>query len=242
MNKQSDNSLCEADGRCVFSDTVCVAAAAEDCEAASGNETACGMLADCAFVGGGCSAVANCTLADLCAGDGCRQILGVCEQARPCTSEWEGDLGLPASVSNSDDDAERKATCEANPDCEYRNTLVYLHIIETICIAIFTFEYIFKLATCTQRCAPPPRFPDSVLLALLISGPCLVRVQAGQPERDRDVGGCAARHLPVRTPDHEPHRPPRNPAVRATPRFCADFWPQTSCADGGVMWGWVGGS
>ena len=74
MNKQSDNILCEADGRCVFSDTVCVAAAAEDCEAASGNETACGMLADCAFVGGGCSAVANCTLADLCAGDGCRQI------------------------------------------------------------------------------------------------------------------------------------------------------------------------
>ena len=176
MNKQSDNSLCEADGHCVFSDTVCVAAAAEDCEAASGNETACGMLADCAFVGGGCSAVANCTLADLCAGDGCRQILGVCEQARPCTSEWEGDLGLPASVSNSDDDAERKATCEANPDCEYRNTLVYLHIIETICIAIFTFEYIFKLATCTQRCAPPPRFPDSVLLPLLISGPCLACV------------------------------------------------------------------
>ena len=195
VKKQSDNSTCEADARCVFSETVCVAAAAEVCEAASGNETACGMLADCAFVGGGCSAVANCAGADPCVADGCLEIPGGCEQADPCTSEWEGDLGLPASVANSDDDAQRKKTCEANPHCEYRNTLVWLHIIETICIAIFTFEYIFKLVTCTQRCAPPPQDWSPVrssVVADIISGPCLACGQAGQPERDRDVGGCAA--------------------------------------------------
>ena len=153
------------------------------------------MLADCAFVGGGCSAVANCAGADPCVADGCLEIPGGCEQADPCTSEWEGDLGLPASVANSDDDARRKKTCEANPHCEYRNTLVWLHIIETICIAIFTFEYIFKLVTCTQRCAPPPQDWSPVrssVVADIISGPCLACGQAGQPERDRDVGGCAA--------------------------------------------------
>ena len=119
-----------------------------------------GDVASCVPTPGNCAyAAVQCDGADMQEGqdvceedEACVWSLGFCGAEAVCLGTgWPAELSGSDSVSNSDDDLARQTMCEETSGCYYSNTLATMHLIEAICILLFSVEYVLKLLSCSQR-------------------------------------------------------------------------------------------
>ena len=123
-------------------------------EASGGDVAACMPTpGNCAYASVQCDGADMQEGQDVCEEDeACVWSLGFCGAEAVCLGTgWPAELSGSDSVSNSDDDLARQTMCEETSGCYYSNTLATMHLIEAICILLFSVEYVLKLLSCSQR-------------------------------------------------------------------------------------------